>query len=212
MLGSGAIPEIPSTVAPNATNCQGSRTFAKDKDHAYEYLTQQPPPSSELRFGSILLTQPAVFLTQLGNLDDSQTIPEIGALLSTVLPSYFGQHWGDDGCPMTEDGNSGRVMAMWTGLMGFSADEFPWIGRVPPDIARWKMSSQVPGAGLVEGGEWMCAGYSGEGMVNAWKCGDAVAQMMLGDCEYPEWLPNLYVISAERHRNAGYADILKNYG
>jgi hypothetical protein len=240
-LGSGTIPGIPSTVAPNPTNWQGSRTFVfypQDKDHAYEYLTQQPPPSasalpsmasypqpqSEMMFGGFLRTQPAVFLAQVGNADDSETIPEIGALLSSALPSYFGRHWGDDGRTVSgdeghsifEDEQSGcngrRVKAMWTGLMGFSADECPWVGRVPPNIAGRKLSAQAQHAGLAEGGEWICAGYSGEGMVNAWRCGEALAKMMLGICECPEWLPDPYVISTERYENAKYEDILKTCG
>ncbi|KAJ7159009.1 FAD dependent oxidoreductase [Mycena crocata] len=229
-LGSGSIPKIPSTVAASSTNWQGSRTFVfypKDKDHAYEYLTQQPQPStsptsstypksqSEFMFGGFLLSRPDVFLTQLGNSDDSQTIPEIGSLLSTELPSYFGQHWGDDDPPRPDEEEpkweTGRMKSMWTGLMGFSADGCPWVGRIPFKIAGRKPNSQVPRQGLVEGGEWICAGYSGEGMVNAWKCGEAVAQMMLEDCNYPEWLPDPYVISAERFNNAKYEDLLKEY-
>ena len=48
----------------------------------------------------------------------------------------------------------------WTGIMGFSRDELPWVGEVP-DTRNLYVS----------------AGYTGHGMVNAWLCGKAVARM-----------------------------------
>lgn len=61
--------------------------------------------------------------------------------------------------------------------------------------------------------EWVAAGYSGEGMVNAWLCARAVALMVLGmddrkdiemDGEFGagqcvwEWLPSCFIISEAR--------------
>lgn len=75
----------------------------------------------------------------------------------------------------------------WTGIMGYSADENPWVGRVPE------------GLGGGDSGLWVTAGYTGHGMPVAARCGIAVAEMVLGKSGHgtvnlpPEW-----VISEER--------------
>ena len=38
----------------------------------------------------------------------------------------------------------------WSGIMGFSDDELPWVGMVPESV----------GGGQ---GQWICAGYTGNG-------------------------------------------------
>jgi hypothetical protein len=54
----------------------------------------------------------------------------------------------------------------WTGIMGFSRDEHPWVGPVPekPNL-------------------YISAGYTGHGMVNTWLCGKAVALMVAKDLD-----------------------------
>jgi hypothetical protein len=49
----------------------------------------------------------------------------------------------------------------WTGIMGFSRDDHPWVGPIPekPNL-------------------YIAAGYTGHGMPNTWLCGKAVALMM----------------------------------
>lgn len=52
----------------------------------------------------------------------------------------------------------------WTGIMGYSRDNHPWVGQVP------KME-----------GIWLSAGYTGHGMPNGTLCGKAVVEMLLRD-------------------------------
>ena len=49
----------------------------------------------------------------------------------------------------------------WTGIMGYSRDEHPWVGQVPdkPNL-------------------FVSAGFTGHGMPNTWLCGKAVAEMV----------------------------------
>lgn len=83
--------------------------------------------------------------------------------------------------------------AMWTGIMGFSRDEKPWIGRVPDTE-----------------GVFVAAGFTGHGMPNAWLCGRAVAEMCVGSLAGRDaeevmgevcartGLPGSYVLTGER--------------
>ncbi|KYK60490.1 FAD dependent oxidoreductase [Drechmeria coniospora] len=71
----------------------------------------------------------------------------------------------------------------WTGIMGYSRDNQPWVGRVPCSLS---------GAEDGDDGLWISAGYTGHGMPRAARCGIAVAEQMMGKeggVEVPiEWL------------------------
>ncbi|KAL7801282.1 FAD dependent oxidoreductase domain-containing protein [Trichoderma aethiopicum] len=60
-----------------------------------------------------------------------------------------------------------RARWQWTGIMGYSVDGCPFVGRVPGELGG--------GDGL-----WVCAGYTGHGMPVAARCAVAVSRMMLG--------------------------------
>ncbi|KAJ3864158.1 FAD dependent oxidoreductase [Lentinula novae-zelandiae] len=230
-LGFGQIPPSLSTSPSSSSNWQGSRTFifyTGGKDGIFDYLTQQmqpckvssaskyPLPRTELMFGGGLAFNPELFCAQLGNTDDTQSIPELSKYLSSVLPCYFGENWGDDAESSEEDDRlnwgKGRTKASWSGLIGLSADSNPWVGRVPASLAEGrKLEVDKSRAGLADAGEWVCGGYSGEGMVNAWKCGAALAHMILGRGECPEWLPEPYTVSLERHAKSKLEDVLQSY-
>jgi glycine/D-amino acid oxidase-like deaminating enzyme len=102
--------------------------------------------------------------------------------LRGILPSVFGEEIAADEPP--------RVKASWTGIMGFSLDGFPLLGRLPTDALERVNQSQ-------QGAEWVAAGFSGYGMVNSWLCGRAVAEMVLGN-PIPDWLPEQFLISPQR--------------
>jgi glycine/D-amino acid oxidase-like deaminating enzyme len=50
----------------------------------------------------------------------------------------------------------------WSGIMGFSKDNAPWVGQVPQ-----------------RKGIWVCAGYTGHGMPNATLCAKTMVDMLL---------------------------------
>ncbi|KAF4124325.1 Glycine/D-amino acid oxidase (deaminating) [Geosmithia morbida] len=74
----------------------------------------------------------------------------------------------------------------WTGIMGFSRDSKPWVGRVPASLGGSDESSS--------GGLWLSAGYTGHGMPVAARTGISVAQKILGKTGQgvvevpPDWL------------------------
>jgi glycine/D-amino acid oxidase-like deaminating enzyme len=86
-----------------------------------------------------------------------------------------------------------QAVKQWTGIMGFSRDEVPWVGPVPG-----------------KEGVFVAAGYTGHGMPNTWLSGKAVASMvsasldgenMAGAVEAARkstGLPRAYQVSTER--------------
>ncbi|KAJ7160588.1 nucleotide-binding domain-containing protein [Mycena crocata] len=155
----------------------------------------------------------------------------------------------------------GRMKAVWTGIIGISADGQPWVGRVPERISgrtepgrgysssssslksgsadskskaesasldsnstqsansnsptrstKAKIQSTAPEAGaglpLVRPGEWIAAGFTGEGMTHAWLAGVALARMISGSDDSESRssdasaLPPQFVITEKRWRNA----------
>jgi glycine/D-amino acid oxidase-like deaminating enzyme len=90
-----------------------------------------------------------------------------------------------------------EAVRQWTGIMGFSRDEVPWVGPVPG-----------------KEGVFVAAGYTGHGMPNTWLSGKAVASMVgasLGGSDLDAaveaarqstGLPRAYQVSAQRIEKA----------
>jgi len=93
------------------------------------------------------------------------------------------------------------------------------VGRVPSDVsgrsvpapAHRPLTSASPLAkdsavrSLAAPGEWVSAGYSGEGMVHAWLCAHALALMLLALEEehgVPSWFPDEYRLTEKRLKRA----------
>ena len=114
--------------------------------------------------------------------------------LSGALRAIFGHRWGRV--------QGDLVQAMWTGNMAFSADGFPWVGRLPESVTHRSSTQAKPNAGA----EWVCAAFGGEGMVQAWLCGKALATMLLlqdnelGSAAEADlsWFPEQMLVSEER--------------
>ncbi|KAF6765909.1 FAD dependent oxidoreductase-domain-containing protein [Ephemerocybe angulata] len=61
-------------------------------------------------------------------------------------------------------------------------------------------------------GEWIAAGYTGEGMVHAWMSGKALASMVLGqEGETEPWFPEVFRVTEERWRNASFEGFVGSY-
>lgn len=168
----------------------------------FDYLVQLPvdgPVSNgEMMLGGGINPATKAGIEEFGVSDDSQLNAEIDVHLSGALSAVFGrENWGAVRGP--------SVSHMWTGIMGFSSDGHPWVGRLPPSITRRPVTSAACN-------EWVAAGYSGEGMVHAWLCGKAVAAMMLshGKQLYVEnddskdrlWIPERFMVTDARLREA----------
>ncbi|KAJ7442267.1 FAD dependent oxidoreductase [Mycena latifolia] len=191
-----------------------------------------PPPAAEFMFGGGVahgeLAEQA-FMNEVGIADDSSWSLDTGAYLSGALSMYFGG-WGPEGrdldvksadnsaSPANEELDEGRVKKLWTGILGVSADARPWVGRLPAKISgrpvprskySWKekaakRSRMTP---LAEPGEWISAGYSGEGMVHAYMSGKALARMILGHAEYGK-LPEAFLVTEPRWKKANIENLI----
>lgn len=88
-----------------------------------------------------------------------------------------------------------KVTHEWTGILGYSKDGSPWIGKL-------------------QDGLWLCVGYSGHGMPQAALCAVRVATMILE--QFPEFsrkaesqiqLPTRFLITPERLKSNGFPNL-----
>jgi len=90
------------------------------------------------------------------------------------------------------------VVISLSGIIGLSGDFHPWVGRLShritgrqsPHTSAAQITVEdrrgfVPASGLADPGEWIAAGFSGEGMTHAWMCGAAIAHMILKTSDPP---------------------------
>jgi hypothetical protein len=174
-------------------------------------------------------------MSAVGITDDSSSDMDTSSYLSGALSVYF-SGWGPEGRnvvgnPMamsSGDRGEGRVMKLWTGIMGISADGLPWVGKLPAKISgrpapRATTSSKHQVAErqsrtfgefrLAAPGEWISAGYSGEGMVNAFMSGKALAQMVLGLEPLVDTaeLPGAFLITEARWKKANVENFVMEF-
>ncbi|KAF9526006.1 FAD dependent oxidoreductase-domain-containing protein [Crepidotus variabilis] len=176
----------------------------------FDYLTQlkpsdpfnppKLPTNGEMMYGggAALGGVEGSFFASVGLADDNETHFPTEAYLSGSLERYFGHHWGQESIdeeetsPTNVKWSKGRVTSVWSGIIGISVDFQPWIGRVPKIASGRREPSRTaapedPESGtigaltLASPGEWISAGFTGEGMVHAWLSGKMLAKMILGD-------------------------------
>jgi glycine/D-amino acid oxidase-like deaminating enzyme len=107
--------------------------------------------------------------------------------LTAVLPKMF------------RDVEPVEIKKVWSGIMGFTGDGFPLIGRLTPAMTNREGC-----------GEWLAAGYNGHGMDKAWLSGDAVARLSLGE-DVSSWLPGAYALNQERFDRMGTEETVKHF-
>jgi glycine/D-amino acid oxidase-like deaminating enzyme len=125
-------------------------------------------------------------MDQVGVYDDSDR-PD--ALTTThlfgIFPAIFAPNWG----------RGAELRQLWSGIIGMTGDLVPFVGRLGEGMTKRSVAGRTRGSrvagpsssssdgradALQEPGEWIAAGYSGEGMVWAWLCGTALGIMMAG--------------------------------
>jgi len=211
--------------ALSESTLDGGRAFVfRGKKHEFDYLTQLPSGEHELMFGGRAAPGGKFVLSEVGNTNDGGYDMSITSYVTGILPHYFGiAHWGTEGAPsesaLRDEWGAGRIKATWTGLIGFSVDQQPWVGRLPANIAGrpaplpgaprgvdvtesgTKTTTKHTGSTTAPPGEWIVAGFTGEGMVHAWMCGRALAYMVLGaesEERLSEWFPDVYRVTEKR--------------
>ncbi|KAF2770654.1 DAO-domain-containing protein [Teratosphaeria nubilosa] len=137
-----ALQPLPSLSTPQ-NRLQSSFGFLGDG--LDDYLIQRPSEKGgHLMFGGGRQHGPSIGVT-----DDSVLDPKTAAYLRRRLIPTLGL---PDSAPEFQAANE------WTGIMGFSRDDLPWVGAMP----------HHPGL-------YISAGFTGHGMPNTWLCGKTVA-------------------------------------
>ncbi|KAJ5795887.1 uncharacterized protein N7518_004427 [Penicillium psychrosexuale] len=110
--------------------------------------------------------------------DDSFVTDDSVKHLEDVLPRFFGKN----------DKSDWRLVSSWSGVMGYSPDGLPIVGRLSPEMT-----------GREGDGEWIAAAFNGYGMANSLLSGEALALMILGE-DVSDWLPASYGLGEKRLR------------
>jgi glycine/D-amino acid oxidase-like deaminating enzyme len=110
--------------------------------------------------------------------DDSFVAEHSVAHLQSVLPRFFGK----------SDTSNWPLVSSWSGIMGYSPDGLPLVGRLSPALT-----------GRKGDGEWIAAAFNGYGMANSLMSGEALALMLLGH-DVSRWLPSAYGLGEKRLR------------
>ncbi|KAF7329921.1 FAD-dependent protein [Mycena kentingensis (nom. inval.)] len=187
--------------------------FYGENAAAYNYLSQQPVSSSpsktypspcgEFMFGGGLHS--GNLLCEIGVADDrAPNSIGVSAYLGGLLAVYFGSAWGEEGRSLDANTPSGRMLKVWTGIIGFSADRKPWVGRLPEKLTR-RRCPKSSALGFAPPAEWIAAGYSGEGMSYAYLSGKAIAEMLVQNATEVV-LPEPFVVGEKRWKKARLRD------
>ena len=149
------------------------------------------------------------------------------------------ENWGPESEPLLVPDDSkdqendvkwaeGRTKAFWSGILAVSADSTPWVGRLPvrlsgrpepPRTIKPNASSRsslnydcektAGEAHTAHSGEWIAAGYSGEGMPQAWLSAKALAYMVLDrESEIQSWFPENFRVTEERWKKADVVNMV----
>jgi glycine/D-amino acid oxidase-like deaminating enzyme len=174
----------------------------------FDYLTQQraemdkkakrPTPQGEIMLGGGFASN-TKYIEDVGNVDDRSWNLDTAEYLAGALSKSF---------KVAGNGDTEQVKSTWSGIIGASSDEMPWIGRVPESVSGRK-TPQNGGRreqGMAAPGEWIAAGYSGEGMVHAWSSGRALAEMVgVGGRGS---IPEAFRMKEERWKQTGIEDMI----
>ncbi|KAI8931432.1 hypothetical protein NX059_011760 [Plenodomus lindquistii] len=187
---SALLPPKGSTLLPDSHGMVAALGQPANND---DYLIQRPfegvpNPKGHLMFGG---GRGAGNFPSIGISDDTVIDEGSAAYLRSALLKVL------DLGGETEGVEELQAAAQWTGIMGYSRDDHPWVGKVPD-----------------KEGMWLCGGYTGHGMPNGTLCGKAVVDMVLGELGGKDFgvlskemvqkgdLPKSYVLTKERIERA----------
>ncbi|KAF9466884.1 FAD dependent oxidoreductase-domain-containing protein [Collybia nuda] len=216
-----------------------------------------PPPMGELMFGGGF-SHGNGFLTELGNADDREWNLATGEYLSHALEDYFAMGDHNKGRAHSRVKSTwGGILGIsvdqlpWVGRIPEKvsrraappsldrnldvkepkANHFDINGDAKGPIKTYPNYTAPSRASnhLAAPGEWMAAGYTGEGMVHAWMSGKALAYMVLGLDRGPHitrndtetkrgeevglenWFPDVFRVTQERWENIGVEDLFASF-
>ncbi|KAI5864075.1 FAD dependent oxidoreductase-domain-containing protein [Durotheca rogersii] len=205
----------------------GARSWTVVYDGAFDYVTQRPappaaapagagsPPQGDIMIGGGFARAREECAAMVGVWDDGRVDAPPVAQISGIFPTLFAPRWG---APAP---GSRRARRAWTGVLGVTGDRRPFVGRLDAELTgrsppRGSNRDDAAAATGVRPGEWIAAGYCGDGMVWAWLSGTALGVMLAGaeDDDAPpepgrpggalaDWFPRDLEPTPRRLRRAG---------
>ena len=156
--------------------CGGSRSWSVVYGEGFDYVSQRPSfpeqPQGILMLGGGFTRSLKQGIDQVGQYDDG-AVPDTltVAHLSGIFPAVFRPAWG----------KGADVEQAWSGILGITGDFLPFVGPLDEQLTGRKVSDRSKDCESGRApGEWILAGFSGEGMVWAWLSGMALGIMMAG--------------------------------
>ncbi|PKY01795.1 DAO-domain-containing protein [Aspergillus campestris IBT 28561] len=195
--------QTPGTQFPGLN---GARSWGIIGNRGFDYITQRPAAGGgQLMVGGGMVQSPERGIDEFGIWGDNRLSYPVRAYLEGLMPAVFGEkNWG-------QDADGGRMKHVWSGSMGFTVDLLPYVGRLDPKLTGRKLSKRSRWDGSRSAGEWISAGFQGEGMVLAWLSGVAVGLMAMGmdkvdmdarpgmpEGKVSDWLPRELLCSRQR--------------
>ncbi|KAI1269940.1 FAD dependent oxidoreductase [Xylariaceae sp. FL1019] len=195
----------------------GERSWSIFYNGSFDYVTQRPSHGGkpgDIMLGGGFSRSANEGLSTIGIWDDSKMDALPVAHISGIFPTVFEPRWG-------AEGEGGRIKSTWSGIVCPTGDLCPFVGPLDPKLTgrEFGISSQTPGP---HAGEWVAAGYSGDGMVWAWLSGTAVGLMLNGsenevitkqpgmlDGRLYDWFPRELEPTAQRLKKANLENLLE---
>ncbi|KAH9907923.1 FAD dependent oxidoreductase [Xylariomycetidae sp. FL2044] len=169
----------------------GSRSWSVVYGSGFDYITQRPPTTTtttttgdgskaagDIMLGGGFTLSANGGMSSVGVWDDSRMDALPAAHNSGIFPTVFAPRWGDEG-------QGGRTKQSWSGIVAATGDLLPFVGRLDPKLTGRRRPGPRKGddrssSSKAQPGEWVSAGYCGDGMVWAWLSGTAVGMMLAG--------------------------------
>lgn len=187
--------------------------------HGFDYVTQRPSRDGvpgDIMLGGGFALSGKQGMDMIGVFDDSKLDGLTVSHNLGIMPTIFEPKWGPE--------SEGKPRKVWSGVVALSADARPLVGRLDPRVTGRKVRGLARtgkvGFGSVEPGEWIAAGFMGDGMVWAWLSGAAVGIMLAGseDDELPprpgrpcgklgDWMPDDLLPTYERVNKMAMANL-----
>ncbi|KAF4312158.1 FAD dependent oxidoreductase [Botryosphaeria dothidea] len=149
---------LPPKDAPRLPNSYGLCGQPGQPAHGDDYLNQRPyegvpNPAGHYMYGG---GDGAADHERIGVWDDSIVDKGMAGWLRGRLLEYMELGGETEGLKELEASHQ------WTGIMGYSRDNVPWVGKVSEGV-------------------WLSGGYTGHGMPNGTLCGKAVVELLLAE-------------------------------